>query len=194
MNENEKLEDIEIVVTDEPQKTDNNGGVSNDTPDIVVANAEDDGADDTDPQSAIEKLQKKSGEGYKFSSGTYSDESKHGRNETRYYQIINNVQEKIDPSGEWKNLKSIIKVDYLRKESNGKMSFEQFYYISSLSNDAKKFAEDIRQHWKIENQLHWVLDVQFREDDLRIRKDYSPENLAIIRQIALNLLNKEFCF
>jgi hypothetical protein len=59
MNENEKLEDIEIVVTDEPQKTDNNGGVSNDTPDIVVANAEDDGADDTDPQSAIEKLQKK---------------------------------------------------------------------------------------------------------------------------------------
>ena len=59
MNENEKLEDIEIVVTDEPQKTDNNGGVLNDTPDIVVANAEDDGADDTDPQSAIEKLQKK---------------------------------------------------------------------------------------------------------------------------------------
>jgi hypothetical protein len=59
MDENEKLDDIEIVVTDEPQKTDNNGGASNDTPDIVVTHAEDDGLEDTDPQSAIEKLQKK---------------------------------------------------------------------------------------------------------------------------------------
>lgn len=49
----------------------------------------------------------------------------------------------------------------------------------------------IREHWKIENQLHWVLDVQFYEDDSRIRKDNSPENMAIVRHIALNLLNQE---
>ncbi len=71
------------------------------------------------------------------------------------------------------------------------MTFEELYCISSLSSDATKFAQDIREHWKIENQLHWVLDVQFNEDDSRIRKDNSPENLAIVRHIALNLLNQE---
>ena len=57
--------------------------------------------------------------------------------------------------------------------------------------DAKLLAEAIRGHWSIENQLHWVLDVQFQEDDSRIRKDNAPANLAIIRQIALNLLTRE---
>lgn len=52
-------------------------------------------------------------------------------------------------------------------------------------------AKAIRGHWKIENQLHWVLDVQFSEDDSRIRKDNAPQNLALIRQIALNLLNQD---
>ncbi|CCQ67556.1 Transposase, IS4 [Crocosphaera watsonii WH 0402] len=57
--------------------------------------------------------------------------------------------------------------------------------------DAKSFAEIIRTHWRIENQLNWVLDVQFNEDDSRIRKDNSPENMAIIRQLALSLINQE---
>lgn len=57
--------------------------------------------------------------------------------------------------------------------------------------DAKSFAKIIRTHWKIENQLNWILDVQFQEDDSRIRKNYAPENMAIIRQIALNFLNQE---
>ena len=61
----------------------------------------------------------------------------------------------------------------------------------SLVLDAKSFAEIIRTHWRIENQLNWVLDVQFNEDDSRIRKDNSPENMAIIRQLALSLINQE---
>ena len=66
-----------------------------------------------------------------------------------------------------------------------------WYYISNLDNNAEVLAEAIRGHWGIENQLNWVLDVQFQEDDSRIRKDNAPENFAIIRQIALNLLNQE---
>ena len=65
------------------------------------------------------------------------------------------------------------------------------YFISSLVLDAKSFAEIIRTHWKIENQLNWVLDVQFNEDYSRIRKEHSPENMAIIRQLALSLINQE---
>ena len=126
-----------------------------------------------------------------LSSGNCLSESNHGREETRYYQVLNNVQEEIDPQGEWQNLNSVIKFDYLRIDKKGKMTFEQLYYISSLSNNATKFAQDIREHWKVENQLHWVLDVQFNEDASRIRKDNSPENLAIVRHIALNLLNQE---
>ncbi|MGD1699696.1 ISAs1 family transposase [Dapis sp. BLCC M229] len=59
------------------------------------------------------------------------------------------------------------------------------------TNNAELLAEAIRGHWGIENQLNWVLDVQFQEDDSRIRTDNSPENLAVIRQIALNLLTSE---
>ena len=83
------------------------------------------------------------------------------------------------------------RVDYLRVKANGKSSLERRYYISSLPNDAELLAKAIRGHWNIENQLHWVLDVQFSEDGSRIRKDNAPQNLAIIRQIALNLLNQD---
>ncbi|MGF1488698.1 MAG: ISAs1 family transposase, partial [Prochloraceae cyanobacterium] len=62
----------------------------------------------------------------------------------------------------------------------------------SINGDNHKLiARAIRKHWCVENQLHWVLDVSFNEDDCRIRKDNSPENLAIIRHIALNLLKQE---
>ncbi|MGD1806841.1 ISAs1 family transposase [Dapis sp. BLCC M126] len=91
---------------------------------------------------------------------------------------------------EWKNLKSIGFVDYFRFEKDGKRTCERRDYISSLSNNAELLAEAICGHWGIENQLNWVLYVQFQEDNSRIRKDNSPENLAVIRQTALNLLNQ----
>ena len=65
------------------------------------------------------------------------------------------------------------------------------YYISSLLSDAKLFGAAVRNHWGIENSLHWVLDIAFREDESRIRKDNAPANFAILRHIALNLLKRE---
>ena len=118
-------------------------------------------------------------------------EDKHDREETRYCQILTNINKEIDPDGEWRGLKSIAFVDYLRT-ANEKTTLERRYFVSSLDGEKhKSIAQAIRKHWGIENQLHWVLDVSFNEDASRIRKDNSPENLAIIRHIALNLLKQE---
>ena len=68
---------------------------------------------------------------------------------------------------------------------------ETRYFISSLESNAEQFANGVRNHWKIENSLHWILDVALREDDCRIRKDNAPQNFAMLRQIAVNLLSQE---
>ena len=72
-----------------------------------------------------------------------------------------------------------------------KTTSEVRFYISSLPANAKTFGNAVRAHWGIETSLHWVLDVAFREDESRIRKDNAPENLAISRHIALTLLKQE---
>ncbi len=76
------------------------------------------------------------------------------------------------------------------RTANGKTKIETRYFISSLPNNAKLLAQSIRQHWGIENSLHWVLDVAFREDDSRIRKDNAPQNFAVLRHIANSLLQQ----
>jgi predicted transposase YbfD/YdcC len=65
------------------------------------------------------------------------------------------------------------------------------YFISSPPADAKTILKAKRSHWKIENQLHWVLDLAFREDESRVRQDHAAENLAVLRHMALNLLKNE---
>jgi predicted transposase YbfD/YdcC len=73
----------------------------------------------------------------------------------------------------------------------GQRTVENRFYISSLENDAELVMEMVRGHWGIENSLHWVLDIAFREDESWVRKDHAPENLAEIRHMALNLLRTE---
>jgi predicted transposase YbfD/YdcC len=119
------------------------------------------------------------------------EESGHGRGEIRRYQVLNNIQNLVDPNEEWKKLNSLCRVQYSRTLKNGKTKLETRYFITSLSHKAEQLSHSIRGHWSIENNLHWVLDMEFSEDDSRIRKDNAPENLAIIRHIALNVLNQD---
>jgi predicted transposase YbfD/YdcC len=118
-------------------------------------------------------------------------ESAHGRTEKRHYYVLNNVSKIVDKKQKWSNLNSVVRVEHLRQLNNGKSKLESRYFITSLSVDAEELADYIRGHWSIENQLHWVLDVTFGEDNSRIRKDNAPENLAVIRHIALNLLKQD---
>lgn len=90
----------------------------------------------------------------------------------------------------WKGLKTVAMVESERRK-DGKVSRERRYYLSSLGEDAEVMNAAIRTHWAIENGLHWVLDVSFAEDGCRIRKDHSPQNMSLLRQIALNLLGQD---
>jgi len=87
-------------------------------------------------------------------------------------------------------LKSIIKITSNREVIiSGKKSTETRYYISSIVKPAEAFNGLIRQHWGVENKLHWVLDVNFNEDKSRIREGYGDQNFSTIRRIALNTFN-----
>lgn len=130
------------------------------------------------------------GVGYEYSE-YIPEESGHGRTEIRRYQVLNNIQDLVDSRCEWKHLNSVACVQYYRTVKNGKTKLETRYFITSLSHEAQELSQSIRGHGSIENQLHWVLDVEFNEDSSRIRKDNTPENLAIIRHIALNLLKQD---
>lgn len=90
----------------------------------------------------------------------------------------------------WKGLQTVAMVQSERRV-NGKVSIERRYYLSSLEQDAVVMNAAIRTHWAIENGLHWVLDVSFGEDDCRIRKDHAPQNVSLLRQMALNLLGQD---
>ena len=126
-----------------------------------------------------------------FDADSYTtEESGHGREEIRHYLMLSDIPNKIIESDKWEKLSSIGMVESIRIE-NGKTTVETRYYISSLNLNAKKFGESVRSHWGIENSLHWVLDVAMREDDCRIRKDNAPQNFAVLRHIAINLLGKE---
>ena len=127
-------------------------------------------------------------QGFTFSSYRAS-KTEHGREETRYCMMLSDVQTQIDSEGKWEDLLSIGRQDSMRVV-NGKTTIKTRYFISSLLNNAQLLANSIRQHWGIENSLHWVLDVAFREDDSRIRKDNAPQNFAILRHVANSLLQQ----
>ncbi len=95
----------------------------------------------------------------------------------------------MDSLADWKGLKSLILIEASR-ERKGKIEQEKRYYLSSLEQSAAFFNQAVRRHWSIENALHWQLDVCFHEDRSRIRKDQAPENMAILRKIALQGLKQ----
>jgi predicted transposase YbfD/YdcC len=113
----------------------------------------------------------------------------HGRLETRTCWAVE-CPTWVEGHNEWKDLSSIAVIE-AQRHIDGNTTTERRYYISSLEPDAKEIAEAVRNHWGIENGLHWVLDTVFREDESRIRKDNSPQNMAVVRHIALNLLKAE---
>lgn len=118
-----------------------------------------------------------------------TSERNHGRTEIRKYWTISDLDSLSGIDG-WENMNSVGMVESVCHR-NDVVGTEFRFYISSLEGDAKVFAHAVRKHWGIENSLHWVLDVVFREDESRIRKGNSPENLAIMRHLAVNLLKNE---
>lgn len=117
-------------------------------------------------------------------------EKGHGRIEIRRYWLMSEVKYLMD-SEKWRGLKSIGVVESERRIKGKETTIERRYYLTSLEQGVKQFAQGIRSHWGIENQLHWCLDVAFKEDDSRMRQGHSAENMALIRHLVLNLLNKE---
>lgn len=115
----------------------------------------------------------------------------HGRVETRRYWITDNIKW-LEQAKEWSGLTSIGMVEYEQvSKSTGDVQVERRCFLTSLPAKAEPFADSVRQHWGIENGLHWCLDVAFDEDRCRIRKNAAPQNLAVIRHIAMNLLKQE---
>jgi predicted transposase YbfD/YdcC len=115
----------------------------------------------------------------------------HGRIEKRKCTVINNLG-LLDEAENWPEIQSVIKIEASRENlSDKKVTHQVRYYISSVKKSAQEFNRLIQSHWNIENKLHWVLDVNFNEDQSRLRKGYGDENFAIIRRIALNLIKLE---
>lgn len=90
----------------------------------------------------------------------------------------------------WKGLQSVAMVR-ARRQIGEKVQEEVRFFISSLASDAQQLLWAVRRHWGIENELHWLLDVAFREDHSRVRQGFAAENLSVIRQLVLNLLKQE---
>lgn len=111
---------------------------------------------------------------------------KHGRSESRRASV---VDARHLASEDWPDLASAIRVETRRTAAEGKTEARTRYMISDRRFTPQKAMELFRQHWAIENKLHWKLDVIFEEDRARTRKDYAPENMAVIRRIAHNILS-----
>ena len=123
----------------------------------------------------------------KVMSKSSTTNSGHGRKEAR---IVYALPASGWEWGDWRDVRSFVMVERVRDTPDAQ-STETHFYISSLTPDAALFAEAIRAHWSIENELHWMLDVVFREDDQRIRDQRGAENFAVLNRLALMLLRNE---
>ncbi len=116
----------------------------------------------------------------------------HDRREIRQCWVVKQAEYRayLRKGTTWMGLKSLIKLLTIRITPK-KTEVTTRYFISSWEASAQAFLNSIREHWQIENGLHWVLDIAFREDESRIRKDHAPQNMAVLRHMALNLLKQE---
>ena len=116
----------------------------------------------------------------------------HGRVERRECWVIADPDclDYLDPHGQWPQLKAAVRVVGHRQTHEGGIT-QPRYYISSLAASAEQLMAAIRSHWTIENSPHWTLDVTFRKDQSRVRKDHGPQNINTLRQIGHNLLKSE---
>lgn len=117
----------------------------------------------------------------------------HGRREHRHCAVIGDpdVLAWLDPDGQWPGLQSVVRVTATRIAGEAALETGTTavrYYLSSLAPDAVQLNQVIRSHWAVENQLHWVLDMTYREDESRVRVGYGQRNLAVLRKLTLNLV------
>jgi predicted transposase YbfD/YdcC len=124
-----------------------------------------------------------------------SVEKDHGRIETRRALWVSDLSWLDDKMRQhWPKLSGVGMIERER-DIKGKLSLQRVFYIGSKGVlNAASFARAARHHWEIENRLHWVLDVCFREDDCRVRKDHAPHNFAALRKLALSLLRQDTRF
>ena len=98
----------------------------------------------------------------------------------------------LDELEAWPELRTVLAVESIRGvNGSGKVEAKIRYFLSSCRDDPAVLVQAIRRHWTIENGLHWVLDVTFREDDSRVRDRMAARNLAILRKIAINLMTRD---
>ena len=129
-------------------------------------------------------------EGFEIPYGiSESEDWGHGRTETRQCWSVQIDHLEWFRHGDWANMKSIACSQSTRRTRDGE-SVERRYFIASFEVTSK-IARAIRYHWCVENKLHWVMDMDFDEDACRARADHAPENFAMLRQIAHNLIRQE---
>lgn len=117
-------------------------------------------------------------------------EKDHGRLEIRRYWLSAELDWFADRP-KWEGLRTVGMVESVRQVGDQPPTVERRYYLCSLRPVIAAFARAVRGHWGVENQVHWVLDVQFNEDQSRARTGHAPENLATLRRLALNLLRRD---
>ncbi len=136
----------------------------------------------TDPQKAIP-----------YQTNRRMINKAHGRLEIRQCWTISDPQylAYLDPQARWAGLQTLVRIEATRQLTGADATQEVRYYLSSLAADPERLNQVVRTHWTVENELHWVLDVAFAEDQSRVRRGYAPENFAVLRHMALNALKQE---